>query len=148
VKLNGWRRLWIIWCVVAIPLSFVMSSATSPRRGVSIQQAKLGRLQAAYSRASDRRTSALERELGPATDAAEIGRRASIVLTELRGDALLREEQAAIDAEFASQIDEADRADRQESLTMTAIFWLMLVIGAYAVGATVAWVRRGFQRNG
>jgi len=123
-----------------------MSSAGAPRRGVSVQEAKLGRLQAAYSRASDRRTAALERDLGPTTDVAEIARRATIVLTDLRSDALLREEQMAIDAEFAPQIAEAERADRQVSLTMTAIFWLLLIVGVYALGATFAWVRRGFAR--
>lgn len=147
MNLNGWRRVWIVWSVLAIPFSMALSNVSAENLAATIQREKLERLQVVYSRASDRRTALLDRELGSTGDPTEMARRASIVLAGLRSDEQLRKEQAAIDAEFALKIDAADREERQQFWLLFAMFWIALTGGVYMVGVTVAWIRRGFANG-
>lgn len=152
MRLNGWRRLWIVWSIVAIPLSLFLTNSDFERTsGGRLRAEETTRLQGAASRAADRLTASVNRELGgEPTDAGELARRASIVATRMMSgeDKALRDEQAAIKAEYAPQIVEADHVDSRLHWQLAAIVWVFLSLGVYMLGAVVAWIRRGFQRSG
>jgi hypothetical protein len=150
-RLNGWRRLWIVWAVVAIPLSMFLTNPNfESTAGGRLRGEEITRQQNAHSRAADRLTASINRELGgEPTDAGELARRASIVAMRMMSgeDTALRAEQAAITADYAPRIVEADRADRRLHWQLSAVVWVLLALGVYMLGALVAWIRRGFQRS-
>lgn len=150
-RLNGWRRLWIVWVVVAIPLSMFLTNPDFERTaGGRLRAEEIMRQQGASSRAADRLTASINRELGgEPTDAGELARRASIVAMRMMGgeDTASRDEQAAITAEYAPRIVEADRADRRLHWQLSAVVWAILAVGVYMLGALVVWIQRGFQRS-
>ena len=50
------------------------------------------------------------------------------------------------EAEYAPRMKGALQRENREFWILLAVVWPFLAGGAYAAGATVAWVRRGFRQ--
>jgi hypothetical protein len=147
--LNGWRRLWIVWVVLSLPIAFV-----GVARSVQFDQEwnywygeKTRASNAAWERARQRISARLWPTIDPATGERDNARHETLVLGELSngGDDELRSELKKINDEYDPKLENAHRDRRNSFLTVVVVVWLLLVVGMYGAGATASWVRRGFK---
>jgi hypothetical protein len=113
-KINGWRRLWIVWTVILLPLTLTgIVRVINP-----LSEATYWIETGLDARLDARRT-----------------------ITDQR---LLKIELDRIDAEYDQKHRIAAARGQRELWTLLAIGWPLSSAISYGIGAIVAWVRRGF----
>lgn len=116
-KLNGWRRLWIVWAVLSLPLvMFTVERFLTP-----------------FSEYEYWIQADLDARL-------EVGR--TVADEQLRRAAMDR-----VEAEYREKERRALSNGRRDFWLEVLIVWALLVGVTYGAGSTVAWVSRGFNRE-
>lgn len=113
--LKGWRTLWAIWAVAAVPIALLAVAAAAP---ITIAPVAL-REKFAAERGARKRA-----QLQPGSDEP------------------LRRELLEIRRRYQPDIDAAGADVLRAYIVFAAAAWALLAGGGYAAGAAVAWMRR------
>jgi hypothetical protein len=136
INLNGWQRLWV---VLSLSLAIVVAGITGKVWLDSDYEMQL-EVQPTIASSTKHSIDELKAALVNA-DAAGDTAAAKVLADEVRRVQLLKE---------AESRERKDRELREreafQKFVMAAVgWWLAIVLGTYALGWSVAWVRRGFR---
>lgn len=142
-KLNGWHRLWIVWCVLAAPIALVLiiNIADSTK-------SEMDRVSEEKTQAEDGARNAAKIRLGAARTSTGDAQRDELIakIDDTIGDDQMQSDLKAINHQYSVRLAEAHSRDVRHFWTAVGALWLLMAGCVYAAGAAFVWARNGFRR--
>ncbi len=156
--MNGWQRLWVVFCVATAACVASVVSMTWPREADLLEDRAVYAVELALKASAAKAKSAgNERDELTLLRALEAGPRTMRLETygDLSAEQILERIQSSLAGTQELQLLDARRSrdqatldtKRRDYLTAGVVAWLAASALTYAFGWSVAWVRRGFNRT-